>query len=62
MIAGFILSLFICPLVGVILCGVGLGEAKRRNAGVGLAYAGIIIGLIWIVLGIVINVAGAAVR
>ncbi|GIK53877.1 MAG: DUF4190 domain-containing protein [Planctomycetaceae bacterium] len=61
-IAGFILSLFICPLVGVILCGVGLGEAKRRNAGVGLAYAGIIIGLIWIVLGIVINVAGAAVR
>jgi hypothetical protein len=56
---GFILALFCCPLVGVILCAVGLPEAKRRNNGVGLAYAGIIIGIIWIILGIIGQVANA---
>lgn len=33
-IAGFIFS-FLCPLLGLILCAVGMSEAKRRNAGVG---------------------------
>lgn len=46
-IAGFILS-FLCSLIGLILCIVGLQEAKRRNAGVGLATAGIIISCIMI--------------
>lgn len=54
---GFILALFCCPLVGVIMCAVGLPEAKRRNNGVGLAYAGIIIGIIWIVLGFIMQLA-----
>lgn len=54
---GFILALIPCcgviPAAGAIMCAVGLGEAKRRNAGVGLAYAGIIIGSIWVVLNII---------
>ena len=57
-IAGFILS-FLCQLVGLILCVVGLQEAKRRGAGVGLAWAGIIISLVFMLLGVVINVANA---
>ncbi len=56
---GFILSLFCCPLVGVILCAVGLPEAKRRNNGVGLAYAGIIIGIVWIVLSVLMQIVNA---
>ena len=59
---GFILAVFCCPLVGVILCAVGLPEAKRRDSGVGLAYAGIIIGIVWMVLGIVLQVLGGAAR
>lgn len=42
-IAGFVLALFF-PLVGFILCIVGMPEAERRGAGVGLARAGIAIG------------------
>ncbi len=49
---GFVLAVFCCPIVGVILCGMGLPEAKKRGSGEGLAWAGIIIGCIWIVLGI----------
>lgn len=49
-IAGFILS-FLCSLVGLIMCIIGLKEAKARGAGVGLAYAGIVIGAIFMVLG-----------
>ncbi|MBK8206653.1 MAG: hypothetical protein IPK87_07625 [Planctomycetes bacterium] len=57
-IAGAILALVpICPLIGVILAAVGLGEAKRRNAGVGLAKASIIVGIIWILLSIGLNIA-----
>jgi hypothetical protein len=50
-IAGFILS-FLCPLIGLILCAVGMGEAKRRNAGVGLATAGIIIAICMMIVGV----------
>lgn len=50
-IAGFICS-FLCSIVGLILCIAGLGEAKRRNAGVGLAYAGIIISILGMIAGI----------
>lgn len=57
-IAGAVLAILpLCPLIGLILAAVGLGEAKRRNAGVGLAYAAIIMGIIWIVLSIIMNVA-----
>ena len=49
-IAGLILAFF-CPLIGVILCAVGLPEAQRRNSGVGLAYAGIIIGIVFMLGG-----------
>jgi hypothetical protein len=56
-IAGFILS-FLCPLIGLILCAVGMGEAKRRNAGSGLAIAGIIISLVFILLNVLIFASG----
>jgi hypothetical protein len=58
-IAGFILAFF-CSLIGLILCAVGLPEAKRRNRGVGLAWAGIIISIVFIVLGIAFQVAANA--
>ena len=58
-IAGFILS-FLCPLIGLILCGVGLGEAKKRNAGTGLAIAGIVISLVNMVLVGALRVAAAS--
>ncbi len=54
-IAGFILS-FLCSLIGLILCAIGLNEAKRRGAGVGLAYAGIIISIVFIILSVGINI------
>jgi hypothetical protein len=44
-IAGFILA-FILPLIGLILCAVGMGDAKRRNAGEGLAIAGMVISVV----------------
>ncbi|MCB9933405.1 MAG: hypothetical protein H6841_08295 [Planctomycetes bacterium] len=63
--AGFILALLGCTAkIGLILCAIGMGEAKKRQAGEGLAMAGIIISIawiaLWIVLVIVANVAGAA--
>jgi hypothetical protein len=58
-IIGFIFSFF-CPLVGFILCLVGMGEAKRRNAGTGLATAGIVISILMFILGIFVNVAANA--
>lgn len=53
-IAGFILS-FLCSLVGLILCIIGLQEAKARNAGVGLATAGIVISIISMIAGVAIQ-------
>ena len=41
-IGGFIFAFF-CPLIGLILCVIGLPEAHRRRAGIVLAYAGIVI-------------------
>jgi hypothetical protein len=55
-IAGFIFS-FLCGLLGLILCAVGLGEAKKRGAGEGLAIAGIIISIVNMLLGVVISIA-----
>lgn len=57
-IAGFILS-FLCPLVGVILCAVGMSEAKRRNAGTGLATAGLIIGGVFLLINVLAFFGGA---
>jgi hypothetical protein len=53
-IAGFIFS-FLCPLLGLILCIIGLGEAKKRQSGVGLAQAGIAISIVMMVLGVIIQ-------
>jgi len=55
-VAGFICS-FLCPLLGIILCGIGLGEAKRNRSGHGLAVAGIVIGGLFTVLPILAAVA-----
>lgn len=66
-LVGFILSIVGCvlcwcgapiALVGLILCLVGLGEAKRRQEGVGLAIAGIVIGILGILVGIGMVVVG----
>ncbi|MCB9895275.1 MAG: DUF4190 domain-containing protein [Planctomycetes bacterium] len=52
--AGFILAIIPCTsFIGLILSAIGLMEAKKRQAGEGLAIAGIIIGAVWQVLGIV---------
>jgi hypothetical protein len=63
--AGFILALIPCTsMIGIILSAVGLGEAKRRQAGVNLAWAGIIVGACWQVFGtifwIILSAADAA--
>ncbi|NJK31109.1 MAG: DUF4190 domain-containing protein [Deltaproteobacteria bacterium] len=55
-IAGFILS-FLCSLVGLILCIIGLKEAKQRQAGEGLAIAGIVIAILMMVLGFAMQIA-----
>ena len=57
-LVGFILSILgLCcapvALVGGILCIVGLGEAKKRKEGVGLAIAGIVIGCLSFLIGII---------
>ncbi|MCA8916218.1 MAG: hypothetical protein KDB90_12480 [Planctomycetes bacterium] len=52
--AGFVLALIPCTsFIGLILSAIGLMEAKKRQAGEGLAIAGIIIGICWQGLGIV---------
>ncbi len=56
-IAGFVCA-FLCSPLGLILCAVGTGEAKRRGAGTGLATAGIIISILNLILGIAITAAG----
>jgi hypothetical protein len=58
-IAGFILA-FLCPLIGLILCLVGMGEAKRRNSGVGLATADIVISGIILVINVFWGIANVA--
>ncbi len=67
-LVGFIISIVALPMccapiaiVGAILCMIGLGEAKRREEGVGLAIAGIVIGILAFLVGIaaiVISVNG----
>jgi hypothetical protein len=63
--AGFILALIPCTsMLGIVLSAVGWGEAKKRQAGEKMAIAGIIIGVVWQVLGglfwLIVNVADAA--
>ncbi len=55
--AGFWLALLGCTsMPGIICCAIGMAEAKRRQAGEGLALAGIIIGISWQVIGAVLYV------
>ncbi|WP_098458222.1 DUF4190 domain-containing protein [Flavimobilis soli] len=75
-VAGFVLGLLgflgsfvpvlniggiIMGLVGVVLAIVGLTKAKNTGTGKGLALAGVILGALAVVIGIVINVAFASV-
>ncbi|MCG3182251.1 MAG: hypothetical protein ICCCNLDF_00313 [Planctomycetes bacterium] len=58
--AGFWLALFPCTAkIGLILCALGMGEAKKRQAGEGLAMAGIIIGAVWLLGMVVLYVAAS---
>jgi hypothetical protein len=60
--AGFIMALIPCTAkIGLILCAIGMGEAKKRKAGEGLALAGIIIGACWLVGWVVFYIAISAV-
>jgi hypothetical protein len=45
-VLGVVLALLIPP-VGALLCYLGLGEAKRRGEGVGLARAGLVVGILF---------------
>jgi hypothetical protein len=59
--AGFVLSLFGCTsMPGIICCAMGMAEAKRRQAGEGLAIAGIVIGILWQVAGTILYIAASA--
>jgi hypothetical protein len=60
-IAGFILS-FLCPLIGLILSGVGLSQINSSGGmqkGKGLAVAGIVIAIVMMVLGVIIRLGNA---
>jgi len=64
-IAGFVLALLSCSILGLIFSIIGYNECKRSNGqveGQGLALAGIIISICWLAIGIiwVIIVAAAA--
>jgi len=53
---------FIMPLLGLIFSCIGLGNAKRMNGeGRGLAIAGLVISILWIVLAIVMVIVVVAV-
>ena len=55
-IAGFIVSLLVSGLIGLILSIIGLNKAKECNSGKGLAIAGIIIGIVKMILTILVVV------
>jgi hypothetical protein len=47
-IAGLILAIIPCTWwLGLIFSAIGLSQAKKRNKGVGIAVAGLVISLIW---------------
>ena len=52
-IAGFVLSFFFA-LLGLIFSIIGLNKAKTIGSGKGLAIAGLVISLVWIVLVIIL--------
>lgn len=56
-IAGFVLSLLGISLVGIVLSWVGYSQARREGRPKGLCLAGIIIGFVWLAIGLVITVA-----
>lgn len=57
-IAGFILSLIGCgSFLGVIFCIIALATSKKNNTKKGLSIAGLIIGLIWLVISFVFGFA-----
>lgn len=57
-IAGFILSLLGCgSFLGVIFCIIAIATSKKNNTKKGLSIAGLIIGLIWLVISFVFGFA-----
>lgn len=58
---GFVLALLGCTSwPGLIMCAIGYNEAKKRQAGTGLAIAGMIIGAGWQFIGLVLWALGTA--
>jgi hypothetical protein len=58
---GFVLSLLGCTSwPGLIMCAIGYAETKKRQAGTGLAIAGIVIGALWQFLGLMLWALGTA--
>jgi hypothetical protein len=58
-IAGLVLA-FLCPLVGLILCIIGMDKARQARSGEGLAKLGIGISIGMMVLGILLRMGGVA--
>lgn len=56
-VAGFVLSLLGVSLIGLILSWVGLAQANREGRPTGLCVAGIIIGILGMILGVVVFIA-----
>ena len=56
-VLGVVLA-FLIPPAGALICYIGMAEAKRRGEGVGLARAGIVLGGILTVLGLVAVATG----
>jgi Na+/melibiose symporter-like transporter len=56
-IAGFVLSLLGIAPLGIILSWIGYAQAQRENRPTGLSLAGIIIGFVWVVIGIIVFLA-----
>jgi xanthine/uracil permease len=51
-ITGFVVSLIGCSLLGIIFSAVGMNQTKKdpSQGGRGLAIAGLVIGIVWLVI------------
>ncbi len=55
--AGFVLSLLGFTIIGIILSWIGFAQAQREDRPSGLCLAGIVVGFVWIAVGVVFCLA-----
>ena len=53
-IAGFVVSLLGFSLIGIVLSWIGYSQAKREGRPKGLCVAGIVIGFVWLLIGVAV--------